>query len=122
MQAKPVGSNLLVEADPTGISAMTDEAICRVRVNPERTAAVWWDEAWLSRNAPVAVLPLLELLGPEEIAVTSTEAAAIGLWGASLSGWNDGNPPLLIEESAIEEAPRTWLRGASGLRPDPRRR
>jgi hypothetical protein len=63
----------------------------------------------------VAVRPLLELLGPQEIAVTSTEATAIGLWGASLSGWNDGSPPLLIEEAAVEEGRRTWRRGARGL-------
>ncbi len=76
---------------------MSDEASCRVRVNPERTGAVWWDEARLSRRPPAAILPLLEVLGPEEIAVTSTEAAAIRLWGAALPGWEDGGPPLLIE-------------------------
>jgi hypothetical protein len=32
MQGRTVGSNLL---------AMTDEATYRIRVNPERTAAVW---------------------------------------------------------------------------------
>ncbi len=81
---------------------MIDEVAYRIRINPERTAAIWWDEARLSRNAPAAVLPLLEVLGAEEVAVTSTEAAAVRLWGASLPGWDDGSPPLLIERSAGE--------------------
>jgi hypothetical protein len=76
-----------------GLSGST----CSVKVNPERSGAVWWDEARISRQAPAAILPLLELLGPEEIAVTTDEATAIRLWASSLPDWDEACPPLLIE-------------------------
>lgn len=71
-----------------------------VRMNPERCASIWWDEARVSPVAPVAMGPMLEIFGSLEITVSAVDAAAIRRWAEGLPGWDDGPPPLLIERLA----------------------
>jgi len=69
----------------------------RIRKNPDGRHSVWWDYARARWDAPAALAPLLEPLGPEELRLGAADAALIRAWVARLPEWDDAQPPLLIE-------------------------
>ena len=40
---------------------------------------------------------MLEILGQSELLVAWAEAVAIRGWAATVTGWDDAEPPILIE-------------------------
>lgn len=70
---------------------------CRISINPERSSSLWWDCARARFDTPEALQPMLEMLGESELLVSPAEAVAIRDWAATVTGWDDAQPPILIE-------------------------
>ena len=70
----------------------------RIRVNPERISAEWWDFAKARFDAPAALGSMLEPFGAQELTVEADEAAAIRAWAATVPDWDENQPALLIQE------------------------
>ncbi|HVM81445.1 MAG TPA: hypothetical protein VMU06_20655 [Stellaceae bacterium] len=82
----------------TGQSSSLDR-VCRISINPGRSSSLWWDSARARVDAPAALGPMLELLGQSELLVTAAEAKAIREWAGTVTGWNDAEPPIIIESA-----------------------
>jgi hypothetical protein len=73
------------------------DRVCRISIDPERSSSVWWDSARARFDAPAALGPMLEFLGQTELLVAPAEAIAIRDWAATVTGWDDAQPPIVIE-------------------------
>jgi hypothetical protein len=69
----------------------------RITLNPERISSLWWDAAKTRIDAPAALQPMLAPFAAEELLVSAADGAAILAWAATLPGWDEGRPPLIIE-------------------------
>ena len=77
----------------------------QISVDWENDQVQWWDDArdMAERGcAPHALVPLLEVGGPDAIVVSEAEADQIWQWASFRSGWNGGPAhaahPLLISD------------------------
>jgi hypothetical protein len=65
----------------------------RIAPDPERLGSEWWDHARASKDAPAAILPLLNPMPPDEIVVNENEALMVRRWASGLPGWQISSSP-----------------------------
>ena len=91
---------------------MSEDKLTLIKIDYENNSD-WWGEARESKeqgNAPSAVVPLLDVAGPDEIIVGQEVATEILRWAESLPLWADpGAPdhaphPLLFHDHSEDSA------------------